>query len=99
MSAMPTFVLGGNYARHSDDETAFEGPRQARYLLNIAAVAPTAELLEADRAWVRAFWSELVSHASGVGSYVNFMADIEPDGIVASYGPDKYERLSRLKAK
>ena len=49
MSFMPTFVLGGDYARHPDAETAFGGSRQTRYVVNIAAVAPTAELLEADR--------------------------------------------------
>ena len=98
MSFMPIFVLGGEYARHSDAETAFGGSRQIRYVVNIAAVAPTAELLEADRAWTRAFWSALVPHAGGVGSYVNFMADLEPDRVVASYGQEKYDRLSRVKA-
>jgi FAD/FMN-containing dehydrogenase len=98
MSFMPVFVLGGEYARHADDETAFGGSRRARYVVNVAAVAPTAELLDADRAWARAFWSDLVPHAGGVGSYVNFMADFEQDRVVASYGPEKYDRLSRVKA-
>jgi FAD/FMN-containing dehydrogenase len=48
---------------------------------------------------VRAFWSDLVPHAAGVGSYVNFMADIDQDRVIASYGAEKYERLSQLKAK
>ncbi len=99
MSFMPTFVMGGEYARRSDDETAFGGRRRTRYVLNIAAVAPSAELLEVDRAWARAFWADLVPHASGVGSYVNFMSDIDEDRVIASYGPEKYERLSLLKAK
>jgi len=98
MSFMPTFALGGNFAEHSDDETAFGGSRQIGYVVNIAAVAPTAELLEADRAWVRAFWSDLVPHAAGTGSYVNFMSEFEPDRVVASYGAEKYDRLSRIKA-
>jgi FAD/FMN-containing dehydrogenase len=98
MSFMPTFVLGGDYARHPDAETAFGGSRQTRYVVNIAAVAPTAELLEADRAWARAFWSALVPHAGGVGGYVNFMADLDHDRVVASYGPEKYDRLRRIKA-
>jgi FAD/FMN-containing dehydrogenase len=67
-------------------------------VVNIAAVAPTAELLEADRAWARAFWSDLVPHAAGVGSYVNFMSEYEQDRVVASYGAEKYDRLSRIKA-
>ena len=99
MSFMPIFVLGGSYARHSDEETAFGGRRQTRYALNIAALAPTADVLELDRAWTRAFWTDLVPLAGGVGSYVNFMADIDQDRVLASYGPEKYERLSQLKAK
>jgi hypothetical protein len=99
MSFMPMFVLGGDYARRSDDETAFGGRRGTRFVLNIVAAAPTAELLEVDRAWAKAFWSDLVPHAAGVGSYVNFMTDVEQDRVVASYGPEKYQRLSLLKAK
>ena len=98
MSFMPMFVLGGDYARHPDAGTAFGGRRQTRYVVNLAAVAPTPELLEADREWVRGFWSALVPHAGGVGGYVNFMTDLDQDRVVASYGPEKYERLSRVKA-
>jgi FAD/FMN-containing dehydrogenase len=97
MSFMPMFVLGGRYADLSDDDTAFGGSRGTRYALNIAAVAPTPELLDADRTWVREFWADLVPHASGVGSYVNFMAEFEEDRIRASYGAEKYDRLSRTK--
>jgi hypothetical protein len=98
MSFMPMFVLGGNYAGHAEDETAFGGSRQTRYVLNIAAIAPTAEQLEVDRGWVREFWSDLVPHAAGLGSYINFMSEFEQDRLVASYGPEKYDRLSRIKA-
>jgi FAD/FMN-containing dehydrogenase len=99
MSFMPVFVLGGEYAEPAEDDTAFGGSRRTRYALNIAAVAPTAELLDADRAWVRAFWADLVPAAGGEGSYVNFMSEFEPDRIMASYGAQKYERLSRIKAE
>ncbi|MFI5042686.1 MAG: FAD-binding oxidoreductase, partial [Acidimicrobiales bacterium] len=99
MSFMPVFVLGGEYARHAEDDSAFGGQRTTGYVLNIAAIAPTPELLEADRGWVRAFWADLVPHASGVGSYVNFMSEYEQDRIRASYGPKKYDRLSHLKAE
>jgi FAD/FMN-containing dehydrogenase len=99
MSFMPTFVLGGEYARHSDSETAFGGSRSTRYALNIAAVAPDADLLDADRAWARAFWADLVPHAGTVASYVNFMSEFEDDRVMAAYGKEKYERLAQIKAK
>jgi hypothetical protein len=99
MSFMPVFVLGGKYAEPAEDDTAFGGSRRTRYALNIAAVAPTAELLDADRAWVRSFWSDLVPHAGSVASYVNFMSEFEEDRIRASYGAGKYQRLSQIKAR
>jgi len=69
------------------------------FVLNIAAIAPDRALLEADRTWVRSFWSDLVPHASGVGSYVNFMSEYEDDRVLASYGREKYERLARVKGQ
>ena len=69
------------------------------YIVNIAAAAPTPELYEAERAWVRTFWSALVPHAVGVGSYVNFMTEPEEDRVRAAYGPQKYERLAEIKAQ
>jgi hypothetical protein len=99
MSFMPLFVLGGKYAEPDEEDTAFGGSRRTRYALNIAAIAPTAELYEADREWVRSFWADLVPAAGGAGSYVNFMSEFEEDRIIASYGAEKYQRLSLIKAK
>jgi FAD/FMN-containing dehydrogenase len=99
MSFMPLFVLGGKYAEPAEEDSAFGGSRRTRYVLNIAAIAPTAELYEADRAWVRSFWTDLVPAAGGAGGYVNFMSEFEEDRIIASYGAEKYQRLSRIKAE
>ena len=99
MSLMPIFVLGGKYAEPGDDDTAFGGSRRIMYVLNIAALALDAELLDTDRSWVRAFWADLVPHSGGVGSYVNFMSEFEPDRVMASYGSEKYGRLAEIKAK
>ena len=81
-----------------DDATAFGGSRSTQYIVNIVALADTPATLEADRAWARAFWSELVPYAQGVGSYVNFMTEFEADRVRASYGAAKYDRLAAVKA-
>jgi FAD binding domain-containing protein/berberine-like enzyme len=99
LSFVPVFPLGGAYAEHDDDETAFGGSRAARFAFNMAAVCPAPELLTADRQWVRTFWEAMRPHASGAGSYVNFMADIEEDRVQAAYGAAKYERLAEIKAE
>jgi FAD/FMN-containing dehydrogenase len=99
LSFLPIFVLGGAYSRAVDDATAFGGSRSVSYVVNISAAAPTRELYEADRAWVRTFWSALMPHAVGVGSYVNFMTEYEEDRVRAAYGPQKYDRLAAIKAK
>jgi FAD/FMN-containing dehydrogenase len=98
LSFLPIFVLGGAYRRTPEEATAFGGSRAHTYVVNIAAAAPTPEIYDAERAWVRDFWSALVPHAAGVGSYVNFMTDPEQDRVLAAYGPEKYERLAALKA-
>ena len=99
MSFMPIFVLGGTFGEVGEDDTAFGGSRRTKYVLNIAALTPDAELLDADRTWVRAFWADLVPHAAGVGSYINFMSEFESDRVQASYGAEKYRRLAQIKAK
>jgi len=97
MSIMPVFPLGGAYADVPDADTAFGGSRASKWLVNIAAVAPTPDLLAADRAWVRSYWDALRPYASGSGSYVNFLNDADEDRIRASYGAQKYDRLARIK--
>jgi FAD/FMN-containing dehydrogenase len=99
LTFVPIFPLDGAYADVGDEDTAFGGPRSARFAFNIAAIAPVPQLLEIDRVWVRSFWDELCPHASSAGSYVNFMTDIEEDRVRAAYGPAKYDRLSRIKAQ
>jgi FAD/FMN-containing dehydrogenase len=98
LSMVPIFVLDGAYAAVGADETAYGGNRQARIVFNIAGHAPTAELYEAERAWVRAFWEALRPHASDGGSYINFMSEPDEDRVRAAYGPAKFDRLARIKA-
>jgi hypothetical protein len=93
------FPLGHAYAAVGDADTAFGGSRTAAFMVTITAPCPTPELLASDRPWVRSFWEALVPHGTGVGSYVNFMAEYDNDRVRASYGAEKYERLARIKAK
>jgi FAD/FMN-containing dehydrogenase len=100
LSFAPTFRLDGKYLARSDADSAFGGIRSAGYVLNIAAHAPPGsprDLYDADRAWVRNFWDAMRPHATGVGSYVNFMTDVEEGRVKAAYGSKKYARLARLK--
>jgi hypothetical protein len=98
MTMLPIFTLARAYGRVADDATAFGGGRSTQYVVNIVAIADTPALLETDRGWVRAFWSDLVPFAPGVGSYVNFMTEFEADRVRASYGAAKYDRLAAVKA-
>ena len=99
LSFLPIFVLGGEFARIQDDATAFGGKRSVRYMVNVSVGAFEQDLYEADREWARTYWSELVTHAVGVGSYVNFLTEYEQDRVRSAYGPDKYTRLVELKSR
>jgi FAD/FMN-containing dehydrogenase len=90
--------LDGAYAEVGEDDTAFGGSRSARIAVTIVGTTEDLTALAAERAWVRSFWEALRPHATGAGSYINAMAEIEDDRVRASYGPAKYERLARVKA-
>jgi hypothetical protein len=49
------------------------------------------------RVLLRRFWDAMPLHATGSGSFVNFMADVEEDRVESAYGPEKYARLARIK--
>ena len=98
MSFCPTFTLSGAYAARDDAATAFGGSRAARYLFNVETATQDRAVYEADREWVRAFWTAMRPHAVGSGSYVNFMVEVDEDRVRASYGEAKYRRLARIKA-
>ena len=98
LSFMPIFCLGGAYARVPEDATAFGGSRSTRFVVNLAAIAPTPDLLAADTAWARELWAALVPHAEGIGGYVNFMTDADEARVRAAYGEAKYDRLAAIKA-
>lgn len=98
MTFVPILPLGGQYARIPEQGTASGGRRSTRGAFNIAAIAPDADLLTADRAWVRALWDELPPQATDSGGYANFLGDDDKDRVQAAYG-SKYARLAAVKAR
>ncbi len=93
------YRLDQAYSQVGEDDTAFSGGRTPRFAVFIIAVCPTPQLLAADRAWVRSFWQALLPHSLGAASYVNAMTEFDQDRVRAAYGPAKYERLAKIKAK
>ncbi len=97
-SFCPTFLLTGAFLDKGDEDTAFGGARSGGYVFNISGAAHEQDVYEKDRAWVRAFWDAMRAHARGTGGYLNFQSDADDDRVRASYGPEKYARLAKLKA-
>ncbi len=98
MSFCLVFRLDGAYSAVGEDETAFGGRRAPRYIVNIAGIAATPEILRSERAWVRSVWRALRPFARDSGGCVSSMTDNDDDRVRAAYGP-KYQRLARIKAK
>ncbi len=86
----------GAVRRVADGDTAF-GQRQAQY--NASALAIWEDPADSDRhiRWARAYADALKPFASG--GYVNYLGDdASSDEVAAAYGPQRFERLSALKA-
>jgi FAD/FMN-containing dehydrogenase len=99
MSVISIFSLGGAFAGAGEQDTAFGGSRATRFIVNVTATAPNAELLAIDRSWARSVWQALVPYATGTGGYVNFMADYDVDRVRTAYSPAKYQRLAEIKGR
>ncbi|WP_112241444.1 FAD-binding oxidoreductase [Kribbella monticola] len=97
MSVILFYRLDQAYSEVDEDATAFSGSRSPGYALFVVAVCPTADLLDQEREWDRAFCAALQPHSRGIGSYVNAISDEGADDRVrASYGA-KYDRLAAIK--
>jgi FAD/FMN-containing dehydrogenase len=66
------------------------------YQAFIVGLVPAAEMLDGERAWVRAFWDALRPHVGSETGYVNGMLEFDDDRIRALYGP-KHARLAAIK--
>jgi hypothetical protein len=96
LTAFPIWQLGGAVSRVPEDATAFNG-RDAGHTFNITGVTATADGFDAEREWVRSFWSALEPHHTSV--YVNFLMDEGQERVREAYGREKYDRLQALKRK
>jgi FAD/FMN-containing dehydrogenase len=98
LSPMFVYRLDEAYTEVGDDDTAFGGRRVPQWVVFLTAFADNAEMFEADRDWARSFWAALLPYSKGVGGYVNAESEFAEGQVLSSYGPTKYERLSRIKA-
>jgi FAD/FMN-containing dehydrogenase len=97
LSVLLFYRLDEAFSEVPDQETAFGGTRSPHYQVFIVGLAPVPEGLDAERAWVRAFWEALRPHAGTGAGYVNGLIEFDDDRVRAVYGP-KYDRLSAIKA-
>jgi len=98
LSMFMFYRLDEAYAEVPEDATAYGGGRSPRYATMLVGVAHDMDTWAKDREWVRNLWSALQPHSLGIGDYINNMVEFEEDRIRASYGPEKYDRLARIKA-
>ena len=98
MSMLHVYPLSGAYAEVGDDDTAFGGPRSARYGVFIIGLTLDPAGADAEKRWVRSFWDALRPHSPGSGGYVNGLSEFGEDRVRAVFG-DKYPRLARIKAQ
>jgi FAD/FMN-containing dehydrogenase len=96
LTSFPIWQMGGAVSRVGEDETPFGG-RNAGFTYNIGCCTETGDGFEAERDWVREFWSALEPWHTTV--YVNFLDEEGEARIRAAYGAEKYDRLKTLKRK
>jgi FAD/FMN-containing dehydrogenase len=99
LSQVLFYRLDRAYSAVGEDDTAFGGGRSPRFAVFIVGMASEKEPFAAERDWARSFWEALRPHATGLGSYVNGMAEYEEDRVRAAYGAAKYERLAQIKSE
>jgi hypothetical protein len=90
------YRVDGAYSNVADDKTAFAGERSPGWYVFNIALCPTAEMLPAEREWVRGLYSALAPHMV-TRTYVNALDEDHSD-VAAAYGNEKYQRLAHIKA-
>jgi FAD/FMN-containing dehydrogenase len=96
-SAVHIHHWGGEINRVKSEDAAFSH-RDARFVMNIVGVWKAGDDANKNINWVRNS-SDAVKQFSTGKLYLNFMADIGEDKVMAAYGKDKYDKLVQLKNK
>jgi hypothetical protein len=96
-SVLTFYRLDEAYSATADDDTAFGGSRKPHYTVFIVGMCPTPELLAAERTWVRSLHEALTPHIAPNETYVNAIGESNDTRVRAAYGPEKYERLAKIK--
>jgi FAD/FMN-containing dehydrogenase len=96
LTSFPIWQMGGAVARVDEGATPFGG-RHAGFTYNIGCCTETGDGFEAERDWVREFWSALEPWHTSV--YVNFLDEEGEERIRTAYGAEKFDRLKALKRK
>ena len=89
------YRVDGAYSRVADDATAFSGERSPGWYVFNIALCSTADILAAEREWVRELHSSLAPHMV-TRTYVNAFDEDDTD-VAAAYGTEKYTRLAHIK--
>ena len=90
-------VLGGAMARVSDDATAF-GHREAKLMVNIAAMYQSPEETPEHQAWADSL-TKALSDGASTAAYVGFLGDEGEEGVRRAYPLATLERLARVKRR
>ena len=93
------YRLDAAFSAVPDDATAFSGGRSARFGVFIIGACPVAEMLPAERDWVRGMAEALRPLASD-GTYINSVTDFDSmNPVEQAYGAEKYARLAEIKKR
>jgi FAD/FMN-containing dehydrogenase len=90
-------VLGGAMARVPEDATAF-GHRQAKVMVNVAAMYERPEERPEHEAWASSVTTAL-SGGAPTPAYVGFLGDEGEEGTRRAYPPATLERLAEVKRR
>jgi FAD/FMN-containing dehydrogenase len=99
LSVMLVYRLDEAYTETGELDTAFSGGRTPRWSAFLIAVCPDPELLPADRAWARGCHEALRPLSMGDTAYVNGISTEDELRVRRSYGQQKWERLTEIKAR